>query len=284
MFGLFSPAPKRALPRQQPLFIERLEDRDCPTTISLTATPLQGHQVRLEGYVSDGPLPGVLVNFSGAAMGIAVSDQTGYFSITTFATSLGSVYADGMDIFQQSTNTAVAQIKVVPPKLNLTVLEVANNQVVLQGHVDALDQVNLAIMLSGTVSTTVTTDANGDFTLTACPDALGEIYATVQDPWGQISQAVVSLASNVPTILDFTCVPEIGNMWTFSGRVADEHAAGMTVSFGGLPSLLGKTATVNADGTFSFTIELQPGEEGTATAWTCDWWGQLSETVCTFVG
>ena len=36
---------------------------------------------------------------------------------------------------------------------------------------------------------------------------------------------------------------------------------------------------MNSDGTFSVTVTLAPGEEGTASAMCIDWFGQDSDTV-----
>ena len=53
----------------------------------------------------------------------------------------------------------------------------------------------------------------------------------------------------------------------------------MTVTFGGLPTLVGTTVNTAADGSFTLTIKLQDGENGTATAQTTDVWGQASNVA-----
>jgi hypothetical protein len=75
-----------------------------------------------------------------------------------------------------------------------------------------------------------------------------------------------------PVISNFTATEGYNNIWTFSGMVTDgtSSAAGLTVTFGGLNSLNGKTATVGSNGVFTLTVQLQPGEGGYATAQTTD--------------
>jgi hypothetical protein len=79
-----------------------------------------------------------------------------------------------------------------------------------------------------------------------------------------------------PTITNFTAVPSYNNYWTFSGTLLDGNPAGATIYFGGLSSLSGKTTTVNSYGTFSLSVQLQPGESGYATAQAKDLAGQWS--------
>jgi hypothetical protein len=86
------------------------------------------------------------------------------------------------------------------------------------------------------------------------------------------------LAQAGPVISNFSASEGYNNIWTFSGSVADGYgsAVGLTVTFGGLNSLAGKSATVAANGTFSLIVQLQPGEGGYATAQTTDSYGFTS--------
>jgi hypothetical protein len=85
--------------------------------------------------------------------------------------------------------------------------------------------------------------------------------------------------SSAPVITGFQANRGSGNCWTFSGTVIDQNPAGLTVTFGGLPSLQGQVATTNASGYFSLTVQLQPGECGMATAQTTDWAGLQSNVA-----
>lgn len=90
--------------------------------------------------------------------------------------------------------------------------------------------------------------------------------------------------NQAPVIFNFTASHSVGNFWTFSGQVSDDQSvAGLVVTLGGLPSLQGVTATVNAQGWFSVTVQLGSNESGTATAQTTDAGGQASNIAWTVV-
>ncbi len=90
-------------------------------------------------------------------------------------------------------------------------------------------------------------------------------------------------ANAAPRIEDFVGEEGPGRVWTFTGRVVDEAPGGLTVTFGGIPSLAGQTTITAADGSFSKTVVLQPGEEGYATAVTVDAAGLSSNVARYFV-
>ena len=52
--------------------------------------------------------------------------------------------------------------------------------------------------------------------------------------------------------INFAATQEAGSAFIFSGTVSAQTAAGLTVSFGGIPSLAGQTATVAANGTWRY--------------------------------
>lgn len=74
-----------------------------------------------------------------------------------------------------------------------------------------------------------------------------------------------------PQIVEFTA-EELDHGWYyFTGRVeATPSSAGLTVTFGGVPSLQGQTAVTNSDGTFSLVIRVltDGSDDGTVTAQT----------------
>jgi hypothetical protein len=88
-----------------------------------------------------------------------------------------------------------------------------------------------------------------------------------------------------PVILNFKAINNGNNLWTFTGQVQDAYATGLVVQLGGIPSLetSNASAIVQADGTFSLTISLQPGDQGGVTAECIDWWGQASNEATAFV-
>jgi hypothetical protein len=67
-----------------------------------------------------------------------------------------------------------------------------------------------------------------------------------------------------PVITEFCAVETMPGMYVFYGQVSDETPEGMLVTFGGgLASVAGQTATVDADGWFYLAVQLSP--DGTDT-------------------
>jgi hypothetical protein len=102
---------------------------------------------------------------------------------------------------------------------------------------------------------------------------------SVQDVWSALA------GPNYPPVISNFTAAESGNAWIFAGNVTDpdESVAGFTVTFGGLPSLNGKTTTVQANGTFSLTVQLGAKENGGATAQTVDTGGLPSNVATAYV-
>jgi hypothetical protein len=169
--------------------------------------------------------------------------------------------------------------------LNVSAAQGPNRTVTVTGQVSGNSPAGLTVTLSGVVSGSVTTNANGTFTYTGAASAPGPIQATVTDLWGVTVSAVTTLTSQPPAILNFKAVNNGNNSWTFTGQVQDEYAAGLVVRLGGIPSLDNNNASaiVQADGKFSYTITLEPGEQGGVTAQCTDWWGQPSNEATAYV-
>ncbi len=164
--------------------------------------------------------------------------------------------------------------------VSLTLTYGPQHTATLAGKVTDVDAGGRTVTFSGVASGSVTTNPDGTFSFGTTVTGLGNIQASTVDLWGLNSNiAQVTYANKAPQITNFTATEGQMRMWTFSGRVVDEYPAGLVVSFGGLTSLQGKTATVAADGTFSVTFQLQAGETGFATAQVTDWWGVQSQMV-----
>jgi hypothetical protein len=135
----------------------------------------------------------------------------------------------------------------------------------------------VTVQISGVASGSTTTDANGNYTITLTAGALGTAKAATAD--GKSNVASVMLNWTAPVIQNFACV-ELPNHWfTFTGKVIGPDAGGLTVSFGGAPeSLQNQSTTTAADGTFSFTIQLNGtvDDNGIASAVVTNRWGQTS--------
>jgi hypothetical protein len=94
------------------------------------------------------------------------------------------------------------------------------------------------------------------------------------------------LLNKPPVITSFVHVMDPGGLCTFSGQVEDEAPGGLTVRFGGvLKSLQGLTATTDASGAFTKTVQLQTdgSDTGTAEAITTDPLGLDSNYAYRFV-
>lgn len=156
----------------------------------------------------------------------------------------------------------------------------AQHALTITGHVGGMNSSTGGVTFSGVVAGNAVINANGDFTYQGQATALGAVHAIARDTTGDQSPIVdANVTSAAPSVSNFAAQQGAGNCWTFTGRVTDESAAGLTVRFSGLPSLQGRMAQVQADGTFSITVQLAPGETGTATAQTTDWWGLTSNVA-----
>jgi hypothetical protein len=170
------------------------------------------------------------------------------------------------------------------PTLTLGVTYNSRNNVSLTGKVTdpgGASVAGLTVTITGKVSGAATTDSNGNFSLTASASGLGVVSAVTSNTDGSSNTATVTLSVPAPTIMNFAAVQQTGYEFMFSGCVGAQTAAGLTVTFGGIPSLAGQTATVAANGIFQFIVQLQSNgsDNGTATAQTTDWWGQASNVA-----
>jgi hypothetical protein len=268
-----------------------LESRNCPSdahwTIvggqigpaitSLTATVVSGKSVQLVGTVADADPSTVSVSFSGVMSGSTTADANGNFSFTANATALGTMSAVATDSLQLQSATAQVTVSCPKPGLSLSLAYLTRNTVELSGTVTAQSPAALTVTFAGVVTGTTTTDASGKFNVSLDASGVGQIQATVTDVWGQVSDAAsVNVTDTAPVISNFTAVNVGLHQWTISGTVTDATAAGITVYLGGLSELQNQTVTTDANGNFSITITVQPGESGTIWAQCTDWFGLQS--------
>jgi hypothetical protein len=288
MFGFLTRRRTRKTATARPPYrpgLEGLERRDCPTGpafTSLTATALPNKQALVSGTLTDPKPASVYITFDGVVQGSAQADANGAFSYTGPASGLGTITADGFDADNEELPSAQTQLTKSAPTVTLLVSNTMQRTVVLTGQVIDLDG-GLTVTFSGVASGSVVTSSNGSYTLTTTASALGNIQAGVTDLWGQAATpAVAAVTSNAPVISNFTAIQGVAGYWTFSGKVMDESAAGLTVHLSGL-SDLNEDVTVQADGTFTCTVRLASGDAGTVSAQTSDWWGLASNTAGVYV-
>ncbi len=78
-------------------------------------------------------------------------------------------------------------------------------------------------------------------------------------------------------ITEFTAVTDGGMLYTFEGRVTGGNGTAITIMFGEAPSMVGKSCTVQEDGTFTFTIQLMADDYGPVSAQAVDRSGDKSD-------
>ncbi len=160
--------------------------------------------------------------------------------------------------------------------LSMTPPTAGSKQVALSGQVtNTSSPGGLTVLLSGVVGGTATTDANGNFTATLTASGQGAAYAATSDGQSNIAQVAVTDPGTV--IDDFGAITGTSNIFTFSGHVQGGYQ-GEVVNFGGLKDLEGQSATVDANGEFSLTVQLdgKTDDEGDAYAQATDAWGVQS--------
>lgn len=165
--------------------------------------------------------------------------------------------------------------------LNVTYLQ--NRQATFSGQLTNQSGpiANETINLTGVVNTTVTTNAQGNYSITTAVPQLGTESAASAD--GLSNTAQYTLVAGAPVIANFNAVAEGNGVWLFSGSVSGAPTQGEVINFGGITPLMGQSVTVNADGTFSFYATVPSGQGGLASAQAVDWWGETSATDTTFV-
>jgi hypothetical protein len=289
MFGFFThrrPRPAAARPRSTRLTLEALEDRWCPAapSVTLSVTEMMGHMVRLTGTVTDENPASATVSFSGVVSGGTTADAAGNYTAMAMASTLGTINAIAQDQEGLSSNPVQVNFTSAAPTITLTITYHPQRGITLSGQVTDEVPGGRTVSISGVANGYGMTNADGTFSIDLTASGLGNIQASTSDSWGLTSNtAQVTVASEAPAITDFGGVHQAGNTWTFSGKVSDESAPGLTVRFGGLPSLQTKMAIVESSGWFFLTVTLGPSESGTATAQTTDWWGLDSEEEWFFV-
>jgi hypothetical protein len=282
---------RRSLVRTQRaiLQVEALETRDCPSAAPqiafFTATAQSGHTILLSGTITDSSPTAAVVDFGGVASGSATPDASGHFQVLDTISQLGTATATVTDPGGSKSGTAQATVSDPGVSIRVSVAQGPSRTVTVTGQVSGNSPAGLTVTLSGVVAGSVTTNANGTFIYTGPASALGQIQATVTDVWGVTAASSTMLTDTPPRIVSFEAINNGNNSWTFTGQVQDEYAAGLVVRLGGIPCLDNNnaSATVQANGTFTYTVTLEPGENGGVTAECTDWWGQASNQATAFV-
>jgi hypothetical protein len=177
-----------------------------------------------------------------------------------------------------------------PSTITLNVAYAANHHVILSGQVTAGgwgahtdgEWSGVTVQISGAASGSTKTDANGNYSVDLTASSLGQVQAKTADILS--NTATATLTSNTPTIELFGVVAGPLNFYTFSGQVTGDVTGGMVITFGGqVQAMNGRTVTVDADGYFAISVQINSNDLGTVTATATDWWGIYSDEVAVLV-
>jgi hypothetical protein len=170
------------------------------------------------------------------------------------------------------------------PQITLGVTMLDGQTALLSGTVVDENPATVLIAFGGAAAGQTVPEPSGNYRLVVEADELGTVVARgVDEEMLSSNEAAAELANAPPLISDFQAIRQEGNAWVFSGRVADENAAGLQVRLGGLTSLEGREVVVDATGWFSVSLTLAEGEEGTATAQVTDPGGLESDLALTLI-
>ena len=140
----------------------------------------------------------------------------------------------------------------------------------------------LTVLLSGVIAGTATTDSEGNFSGTFAASGQGAAYAATSDSQSNIATSNVTDPGT--TMTNFGGSEGPTDVWVFSGKVTGGYQ-GETVNFDGIQSMAGKSTTTDANGNFTYAIQLdeQPNDNGPVYVEAVDAWGVSSNQQDFFV-
>lgn len=198
MFNLFSRSRSKSVP-VKPSFrptLERLEARDCPSTVNLMVYSISSTKnVTITGSVGNtNSQAGLTVAFAGVVSGTARTDSSGNFSVILPATGLGMINAATTD-GQSNTAQFLLTDPNAPQISSFTAMESTGDMFVFRGHVNnfvAGETISFSGMVKDMKGVTTTVNQNGDFAIAVqmdgLPDDNGSVYAVASaDAWGVMS-------------------------------------------------------------------------------------------------
>jgi hypothetical protein len=167
---------------------------------------------------------------------------------------------------------------------SFTTAVVTGKVVHLSGQIqDTNTNVIVTLNFTGAAKGAATAATDGSFAVDVTAANLGTVTAVATDDQSATSDAATAqIVCAPPQIQGFRAVHTGGNYWTLSGTVVAQTAGNVLVNFGGLTVLINTNTSSQADGTFSFTVDLQ-GQTGQVTAQAIDCWNQPSNVATWFV-
>jgi hypothetical protein len=234
---------------------------NAPEITGLSAGPTgNGKYVVVSGTVQDESPQGLVVSLSGVVSGSATTDADGGFSLYALASGLGTITATTSDTWGAAATPVTTELSVAPPMVQLDdALADPSGTVTISGYVFGMAPDGDSVTISGVVNGSATPDSSGSFSLTAQASGAGTFTATATDVWGQSSTSApanVTIYDPPPQLMSLTAAQTGTNSWLISGSVSDPTLGDVVVSFSGSAS---GSATLDADGNFSFEVFVDPG-------------------------
>src|SRR5579871_146672 len=265
--------------------LEMLGDRIVPSapTITSLSGEIIGNTIVVYGQESDASSgqssssgtensSADTVTISGAINQSIAVNNTGEFTFAAPYSGNGNVVVSAQDaVGDQSGNytLSVTSTSNPAPVITLQVINSSGGSATLSGTVYDSNPSGLAVTLSGAISATVTTDSQGNFSLTVQPNEVGTVYAYTEDGNGSLSNtAEIVIAQPPPTIQGLNWVPIDNGQYKFTGQVVGAYVPGSLVTLSSqVPGVNGAQGTVGSDGTFTIiaTVPSNSGGGGTVT-------------------
>ncbi len=209
MLGLLSRQKKSSSPvaRQARPWLERLEDRCVPSTLTASVTYGTARSITLTGTeTADGSVSGKTITIWGVASGSTTTDTNGNFSITLTASSLGDVRLKDTD--GSSNIVTITLTDTAPALTSFTAVEGSGNVWCFSGTVAYNRSFSdLTIYFAGTPISiqgkTTTVDNTGHFelylTLNGLASDNGTVSASATDAWGLTSNTLTDTVHQTGT-------------------------------------------------------------------------------------
>jgi hypothetical protein len=211
---------------------------------------------------------------------------------TTMVTSDGVQYTpeagfSGADSFtyvvqdsRGATATATVNVTVnIQTTVTASVTYNTHRSVTITGQLTSTNPGGQRIDFAGVVNGWALTQADGSYSFPATASGVGSVTVSYANAMG--ASTTIQVTSDAPVVSGMDVVIGTGDVATFSGSVTDEEPEGLVVTITGYQ--INGTATVQADGTFSYSVQLPPAYSGSVSAVTTDWWGQMSNSDYTYV-
>jgi hypothetical protein len=198
MLGLLTRS-RRTSPTRQSFrpFLERLETRFCPSSLSMNYAYGTGNNVTFSGQLTGAPNDAnQVIGISGyGANTQTTTDANGNYSVTVPVTQLGTVSAAYVVNGQQQASNSVTVNPAAPQITNFAAVEEPNDYYEFTGTITGVPNPGgMTITLGGLQAVqgqTITVNANGTFSESFFMNGqAGNVNANTMDWWGRMAENV----------------------------------------------------------------------------------------------